>query len=482
MAQSEDTFGVCVVCKTATVSYWRCLWRHIPALATAAVLTLSGCKDVTVTIGRRMAYPYHSGAATALATNPVVDLSTSDRTSPETWHCNLGKCTVAGKTFRYRCQSMPGNAFTTTFDVTGYRHFQTYVGLLDGSGSGFDTYTFAVDGQHVLTCHRATGQRALFVDVNLAGRHSLTVQRLRERDAGGYYLEPRLIKSAGSPHALADTNSLWVVPPAPTDPDTIWAAKDIRHKVRNGVWVTPGSVIVGERLYEDVAEIPGSDAEFDVYGYDRFQTTVAMEDGAAGSATFRGFVDGDKVFEATVRSGSKPVMVIIPLTGRSSLTLSTVSHSGGVAQLVNPSQVEPKVVYYAATSSTPALPDLPATDMWQMLSGSYTESYMMSPVAGRSYYDDMQPNNGSGKPLIFDVRGLSRFTAYAGVLDGHFGSANFQVDVDGVQAWGGMAAASRPAKKIDVSLEGHKTLTLFLQQVGGEGGGYFSPKLLVSRE
>ncbi|HEX2951352.1 MAG TPA: FlgO family outer membrane protein, partial [Armatimonadota bacterium] len=132
----------------------------------------------------------------------------------------FGRGVVAGRiAYRDRTVSVGGNVYDNylsedvcygntfvTFDIRGYDHFTAYVGINDDRGGGNDVQrtTIETDGDVFWQQDVARGQKAVFVDVPLTGKRSLT---LRWKSSSTVFADPRLIKGNPVAQAANTTNS-----------------------------------------------------------------------------------------------------------------------------------------------------------------------------------------------------------------------------------------------------------------------------------
>jgi beta-lactamase regulating signal transducer with metallopeptidase domain len=155
----------------------------------------------------------------------------------------------------------------------------------------------------------------------------------------------------------------------------------------SGTWgsTSDGATVAGQKFqYRCWPQFGSKDpAEFDVRNCAKFVAHVGIMDGKDGEARFRVDVDGKKRFETTVKSGDKPVAIVIDLSNNKTLSLYRDQISGDAA-----CYFDPVLVRYNVQTSSSAMEPAASPDSAQ---ASTAEGVTSSADAGASL-----PQGGGG--------------------------------------------------------------------------------------
>ncbi len=122
------------------------------------------------------------------------------------YYFHNGKVTIARMVYD-TCGYVYGGGYAT-FDIRGWDHFTAYVGIEDGKdATGAQRTSIEVDGEVVWQQDISSGDKAIFVDILLTGRRTIT---LRVKTGNTKFAEPKLYK--GTPPATA--GAIVTTPPA----------------------------------------------------------------------------------------------------------------------------------------------------------------------------------------------------------------------------------------------------------------------------
>jgi hypothetical protein len=231
-----------------------------------------------------------------------------------------------------------------------------------------------------------------------------------------------------------------------------------------------------------------SDLSFDLNKqFDQFVSDIGVDDeqGTAGSVVFQVFLDGTKVYDSGVMTGSSATKsVSLNVTGATTMRLivtdagngNTSDHGdwAGAKLLMNSAPPPPPPPTQGTTYLSGLVPTS-ATNGWgpyeKDLSNGETgagDGHVLT-LNGQTYSKGLGVHANSD--LIFNIAGgnYTQFQANVGIDDevGNRGSVVFQVYLDGVKAYdSGIATGIGATRSINLDVSGKSTLRLVVTDAG----------------